>query len=642
MRSLSRTTLRWRWPLQHRQSAGSLASRLAALNGRLLPDFLMDMSISARGLDLGAPQSVRDLGAAGGVDPAELARWTPRRVDRDGFFEIGTERLHRLSLTRTYFRYCPQCVLTDLGSFEGPLAARPWMRLEWTIGHVRTCPEHDLPLVPCHPKRRRFSPFDFNGALQEKLETMEGLGKALPTVHHSLFQDWLIRRLEGERQPGVWLDALSLHVAVAFCEALGVSALHEPKVRTGTFHELDWAAAADAGYDIASAGTEAIEGLLERLARNQGDTRGVWGARDTFGYVYGLLSKHADDAAWAVPRDLVAGFTMRTLPLKVGSVVLGHVVQRQAVHTIWSAAKTSGAHALTIRRLFERESLAPEGMERGLMDHRVTIDANEIQETLQKLTDALSTSEALRRTGFPRLYLRTAIADGHLPTVTGSEKRRYGKHRFEAGAVAGLMDAMFEGSVVVSFPAENMVDITTAQSKAVTTRSRMLRMIYDRELTWKGRLADAEGFGALLLDADEVTRLVRSEPRGDGISMEEILDYIPGLAKGSAKTLLRQGLLASVEQFSPDARRMVPVITRDSADAFLSDYVTLGEALSQRPASPQEGSPPAERSFREGGYAVRTGRVLHLLPQAGQGGRGRHSRLLELLQKACAGCISVV
>lgn len=573
--------LRWTWPLQPRQSAGSLASRLGALNGRVLHEFLRDMGISVRAMDLGLPNAVTAVAAVGGVAPAELARWTPCRLDDVGFFEIGRERLHRLSLARTYFRFCPSCVLEDIDRFDGPAAARPWMRLEWTIVHVRTCPTHGCLLLSCHPQRQRFAPVDFNSAVPKRPAELRGLEDSLPVLPHSDFQDWLIRRLEGTQEAGVWLDGLSLDVAVGLCEALGVSALHDPKVRTGAFAVEDWAAAADAGYAIAADGPKAIEELLERLVRAQRSTRGVWGARDTFGYVYGLLAKHADEDAWAVPRDLVAGFAMRSLPLEAGAVVLGHVVQRQIVHTIRSASKVSGTHTLTMRRLVDREGLAPDGVASGLMDHRVTVSADRIGETLERLSNALATSEVLRRTGFPLQYLRTALTDGHLPTVTGSDRRRNAKHRFDPDAVSGLLDRMFDGCETIQRRDDNMVGIKEARARAVTSQSRILGMIFGQELRWKGRLAGKEGFDALLLDLNEVVRRVRSEPNGFGIGMREILDRLPGLGRDAPKALVARGLLTVTEEFSPEARRMVPVITPDSAEAFRRKFVTLGE-LCQR------------------------------------------------------------
>src|SRR5690606_34556246 len=112
-----------------------------------------------------------------------------------------------------------------------------------------------------------------------------------------------------------WLNKSPLYAAAEFCEALGVSALHHPKVKVETLSESDWATAADEGYRIASAGEASLRELLGRLNDAQAATRGVWGPRDTYGYAYGLLQRTRDDPAYETFRDVVRRFAMETMPI---------------------------------------------------------------------------------------------------------------------------------------------------------------------------------------------------------------------------------------------------------------------------------------------------------------------------------------
>ncbi|WP_280987315.1 TniQ family protein [Fulvimarina endophytica] len=563
------------------QGAVSFTSRVAALNGRPMPNFLREMGIHPNDIDRGRSPAVRHLAEIAGANAENLVRATPVRSKDEAFTDLCGERLRRLSVHRTYFRYCPMCVADDIATFEGPITARPWLRTEWIVSHVRSCDRHGIILANASPERRRFEAPDFNGTMAEDLGHLDAIRAGCPTVPYSPFQRWLLGRLRGERDASNWLDGLDLYVAIGACEGLGVSALHPPKVKASTLTEADWAAAADEGFAHASGGPAAVEKLLGRLNAVQMQTRGVWAPRDTFGYGYVVLERDPGDTAWDPVRDVLVDFAMREMPLKAGIKVLGRVVERQAVHTIRTAAHASGAHALTVRRLFERENLGADALAAGLMDHRVTVDAERIEATVRELKGALSTPRVQKLTGFPLTWLRAIIADGHLPTVTGSNDREFAKHRFTRQAVDGMLERMFAGAETVAAETDNRVGVMKARRRTGATMSKILEPVFSGTLRWKGLLAGAKGLDALLVDVGEVLPLVRNEERGDGITLLDILEFLPGIGRDSPKALLACGLLRSEMQFNPEARRMVPVITRESAERFRAAYVTLGE-LCQR------------------------------------------------------------
>ncbi|WP_102958146.1 TniQ family protein [Mangrovicella endophytica] len=573
--------LAWSHPPEPMQGAASFASRVAALNGRPMPNFLREMGIYPNDIDRGRSPAVRRLAEIAGANADDLVRATPVRSPDAAFTDLCGERLRRLSVHRTYFRYCPACVAEDVAAFEGPVVARPWLRTEWIVSHVRSCDRHGILLANASPERRRFEAPDFNGTMAEDLGRLDGIRAGCPTVPSSPFQRWLLNRLRGERDASNWLDGLELYVAIGACEGLGVSALHPPKVKASTLTETDWAAAADEGFAHASGGPAAVERLLARLNAAQTGTRGVWAPRDTFGYGYVVLERDPGDPAWDPVRDVVVDFAMREMPLEAGTKVLGRVVERQAVHTIRTAARASGAHALTVRRLFERENLGADALAAGLMDHRVTVDAERIEATVRELKGALSTPKVQKLTGFPLIWLRAIIADGHLPTVTGSNDREFAKHRFTRQAVDEMLERMFAGAEAVDTETDDRVNVLKARHRTGATMSKILEPVFGGTLRWKGRLAGAVGLDALLVDVAEFLPLVRNEERGNGINLLDILDFLPGIGRDSPKALLASGLLELEMQFSPEARRMVPVITRESAERFLRRYVTLGE-LCQR------------------------------------------------------------
>lgn len=570
--------LRFTYPLQHREPAAGFAARLATLNGRPMNQLMRDVYIQPFTIDRGKEPDVRKLAVLGAADADELIRYTPKPATRDRFHVVAGETLGHQGVNRTYFRFCPHCVLEDIEAFEGPMAARPWLRLEWTIAHFRSCDRHGVLLTATTPIRRRFEPFNFSETMGSLLDNMQAMAGATP-LHPapSPFQAWLRSRLDGTPDPENWLNQAPLYAAAEFCEALGVSALHDPKVKVESLSEGDWATAADEGYRIASAGEASLRTLLTRLNEAQSETRGVWGPRDTYGLAYGLLHKTREDAAYEPFRKAVRQFAMESMPLPASTDVLGHVLEKQVVHTVRSTAQASGAHDRTIRRVFERKGLGKDSLDAGLRNHRVTVSSEDVERMLEQLKTAMTTPQVMTATGIPRTHLNAIIAGRYLPTVTGSADQAHAKHRFAPSEVDAMMERLFEGATVITTPSPRQMPIMEARGAAVTSIENILAMVFGGKLAWKGRLRGRRDYGALLVDADEITRLVRTEPTMLNLTRTEAIDIIPGFSRFALDAFLASGHLQTAMEFSPDARREVEVITKDSAMRFVESFVTLGE-----------------------------------------------------------------
>jgi len=577
MSDIAVTPMRFRYPLQNREPAAGFASRLAAVNNRYMNEFLRDLRIQPRDIDKGVESQVRLLAMVGAADPDQLVRFTPRPAVRDRFHQVAGETLAHLGVNRTIFSFCPHCVLEDLDQFEGPARARPWLRLQWTISHFRSCDRHNVHLITTTPIRRRFEPFDFSETIDLYIDKLDRLADEAAAAAPSPFQAWLLRRLDGQRDQGFWLDQFPLYVGAQWCEALGVSALHHPKVQTTTLTQGDWATAADEGFRISSGGQQAIEDLLRRLNEAQKDTRGFWGPRDTYGYAYKLLEKNKGDVEYDPIRNMVRDFAVTTIPIEPGTDVLGTIVDKPAVLTVRSVARFSGAHDRSIRRFFERQGIGQEALESGQRNHRVTVAAEQVFEVVEKLKGALSTPQVLRRTGIPRIHLNALLQIGALPTVTGSERHTHAKHRFAPVDVDATMEKLFAGAVEVHQPLPRQMPVLEARQAACASLEQILSWTLDGTLKWKGRLAGRFDYGALLLDADEATALVRQEPPMVNFTRTEAMEFIQVFNAHAIDAFIEEELLIMDMEFSPDARREVPVITRESVELFRKNFVTLGE-----------------------------------------------------------------
>lgn len=578
MRKNGRTLepLAFAYRLEDQEPAAGFASRLAAVNGRSLRDLLRDMCIQQRSLDKGIASAVRDIATLGRADPEKLLKYTP--VPKGGkLYELADETFVRLAVNRTYFRFCVHCVREDIDRYDGPLFSRPWLRLEWTLSHFRSCARHEIFLTATKPIRTPFAPFDFSDTMRPLVPSLPEMADAAPAPGASPFQAWLQDRLRGVRSQENWLDDLPLYVAAPFCEALGVSSLHEPKVKVAKFIASDWAAAADEGFRVASTGEDSLRTLLGRLNEAQSSTRGFWGPRDTYGYAYGLLQKTVDDPAYRKLRDAVRHFALETMPIEPGTDVLGEPAGHRKIHTVRTAARDSGVHALTIRRLFKRMGVDGAGERSGVMDHRILVTSGEVHRVVSELKDAITAPEVEKLLGVPRLHLKALVAGGHLSALADTGSRRNAKRRFSKEVVEQLRMRLFDGACEVSVPAERQVDIVGARRASTCTIPNLLDMVFSGSLNWKGRLVGRTDYMALLLDADEVTRIVRSRETRTNLTKEEAEAFLPGTHGVVVNALISSGYLKLIDEFSPDARRMIPVISRESAEAFRTRFVSLGE-----------------------------------------------------------------
>jgi hypothetical protein len=234
------------------------------------------MGIPTRGVEQANETCIRAVAQLGGAKESELLRFAPLRSPGGSRFKFAGEVFDASSINRTFFRFCPHCVLEDLDSYEGPIIARPWLRLSWILAPIRSCPEHNIQLVRTDPKRQQYQYFDFSRTMDIYRTELEQLAKSAHVMPPSSFQDWLLNRIRGTHQQETWLDDVPAYAAIAFCEGLGVSSLHPPKVMVSRLTEADWALAAEKGFLIASDGEASVRAQLKKLTDAKPQQKACW------------------------------------------------------------------------------------------------------------------------------------------------------------------------------------------------------------------------------------------------------------------------------------------------------------------------------------------------------------------------------
>ncbi len=197
-----RAFLRLGHPLQDHEPAMSYAARLAALNGVDLRKLLGDMRIDNLALGRGEEDAVESLAALrslGREDRERLLRATPWHAVGDKVPTVNGNPLLPGSVLATSTRVCPHCIAEDLERFDGPWTARPWLRLDWVLAHVRACRRHGTILLDVRPDETLRAGHDFSHAIAlQVLPVLDRLrNEAIPAIGTASARWFAIRRRGG-------------------------------------------------------------------------------------------------------------------------------------------------------------------------------------------------------------------------------------------------------------------------------------------------------------------------------------------------------------------------------------------------------------------------------------------------------------
>lgn len=568
--------LRHGHPLQHREPALGYASRLAALNGIDMAQFLRDMRIDPRELGRGGGTTIKlltDLRNLCTEDREALSRYTPWRSKGDHIASIAGNRLLPGSVLNSSVRVCPHCVAEDLAGFEGPLAARPWLRVEWVIRHVRACGSHGNLLVDVVSPHHTHRTFDFNRTVADQvIPHLNRLTHECIPAPGTGFRDWLVGRLDGARSPTNWLDDVPLHAAVTFCETLGLSALHPAETLPSRLTLSNLATASEEGYRAASQGAAAVTVLLDRMLKAHRPRGRVSMAQEkVYGFVYVFLRGTRDDPALEKFRDVVRDHAFASIPFKEGRDVLGVRLDRRRVYSERSAAVITSRSDSSLRELLAGiGSAAPSRTMRG-------IPLADVELALKVGEERLDTKAVAAKTGFDRRLVDALVHRNLLPVVP--ENERFGRpfDRFKNRDVDGLLTRLFRDAVVTDSATDRRMPVAKARNTARGHAVDILGLILDGSLSWVGRLGEGDRFEHLLVDVDEVVAITRARRMRIGLHAQEAVALIPGVSRQGIGHLAKAGLIATMMEFSPESMGTVGVLTRESVDAFVANYVSVTE-----------------------------------------------------------------
>lgn len=569
------------WTLEpgDKEMPADFASRLSARVCRDdLSGFCRDFGLDHRGLVDGKRSAVDGLAALAGVDPESIAREAFTRLDGQQRFLHKGHHLIQQNLSRDKVRACPACLQEDLARHAFRQAARPHRRSTWLIEYVRTCRRHGLALVQLGVASRTARPHDTSLVLAGAIPRIDALARTAERRSVSAFETYLVERLEGIASPVPWVDALPFHAVMRLSAMVGGTDVFGPEVAIDSFDDrARWEIEA-VGFDILSGGEERIFAFLDRLQSSF--TAGLvrCGPHPLFGHLYEWLAHQTDDPAYDPMRDLMRLHARQTLPIGPGDRMFGQEVQGRALHSVRSASQEHALHPKRTRRILMDAGLIDAASD-ALPDDRIVCDAAAADDLLADVAESVSLAAAARYLGMAIPHIMLFVDAGLLvPLISGARGAR--NHAFRRTDLAAFRARLFTAWLIVSEAPAGYAALPIAAKRACCSLAEIAKLVLERRLARIARIESLNGLASLYVDPDEVRPMVEGTAHGN-LTLREAERALKMSTK-VVKSLITEGLLATVSALNPVRRQSQRVVTPHALAEFEARYVSLHALAKER------------------------------------------------------------
>jgi hypothetical protein len=198
-------------------------------------------------------------------------------------------------------------------------------------------------------------------------------------------------------------------------------------------------------------------------------------------------------------------------------------------------------------------------------------------------TEAAAATLSVRQAGIylnaPRVQRAMLYRSGIIvPRIRGGDHGA--ADQFASEDLDTFLARLLDGAVPVRAAAEGRANIPEAAKLACCGSIEVVRLLLDGKLTCKWQLTSERGYMSLLVDIEEVRRLVRGVDHG-GLTGLQIKDKLATTAKVAA-ALIKHGHLAAITVINPVNRCPIVVVPAKEVERFDREYISLFALARQR------------------------------------------------------------
>lgn len=556
-------TLAMKVPFHADETAFSFCSRLAAVNGvPNVKDFCSYVGLNHVKLVVGNAAETGRLLRLAGID--DLAG---RLLTKDGlFYDVNGQRLTRSSVMRSRLRYCPHCLEEDQATEGVRREARGFLRLTWCVTFIRTCAKHRT-LLQVAAHNALAGTHDVVRMIADELPKMSSV-TARP-ASRTPFEDFVEAAVWGRRASYGWIDQFPLYVVGRMSELVGAGALFGKTYHVEDVSDQEWAAAAQEGFSILSAGRPAFEEFLASMHVDFWNRKTHTGGRALYGRLYERLSHENHDPAYDAIRKVIYDVTLDSLPIGPGDELFGRVAERR-IHSVQSAAQEFRIHPKTLRKLLKNANLLL-GSE-SLTDERMLLPKDEMLALVDRIRGNLPARDAADHIGASRTLFDVLVAEGYVRNSAGADQagmyalfRRSDLDAFVA-RIASLQTCEFD-------PEAGLTSFSKTIKRANCKFSELLALLFGGKLRTITIDPTKSGLRAVMFDPREAARLTEL-PSYEGFNIVDAATEL-NIPSQVLRNLIGKGLIATEWQLNPFNRCRQRIIRTADVEEFGRNFVSL-------------------------------------------------------------------
>lgn len=542
-----------RVPFFHDETLVSFASRMARANGRDdLRKFLVDLGIKPLKVSHGEEDEVRRLADIFDM-PADLLRSRSIKVGNGGSMELAGARFHKRALLRTSFRVCTRCLAEDEMDATRMPGTRRYARTIWMIPSVTACCRHDRELETLEVPASGIP--DFCRALElshEKLAAHASMGAERKATDFEVF---VARRLDGVREHGNVLDAVSLSTAIDLSQILGMAARHGRNFTLTQTGDEELRETANEGFQALRAGEDGVLAVLDRVAEERSRSFNRGGGYAIYGSLYfALLRPPRCGDEYERVRELISRHARERMAILPEARVF-RKMNGVSWTSINSVVKQTGLHPATVQKYIDQHFPRSADTEMEAVNF---VSADVAVRVVEALADTISLPHAAALLGWSIHDCRRLVGSEILrPVVNGSGL----KPRYAKSAVLALKADLVARTTARP---EGMMSLRQMSVRFQSGHDYILKAIFDGRLT-RFAYSDAPS----LLDGVRIDPSELLEVTSELVLEFKMVCRVLRLEKAPLSWLVDNGAF-------PSAKRLGGFLAAEVA-AFAHRYVTSAE-----------------------------------------------------------------
>ncbi|MCJ2055950.1 TniQ family protein [Methylobacterium sp. J-048] len=518
-----------------------------------------------RGDDL----TINSLAEAAGVSLPELQRHSLSGVHAD--LSLGGVSMPKSSLCRAEIRACPLCLQDDIRCARVPAVAaygRSW----WHVLALRTCPDHGMALATLSIEPNRSRAHDLARRYEPFLRRLDRIAISLQSRDQSGLEQYIHARLLKPCTGNKFLDSLPLHVVAKTSEAIGFRDTCEGRRPWNTVDSDGWWRAGQVGFDILKGGQADLTEWIR-------DRRGATNKRShssELGTFYRWLT-HAG-VAFDPIRAIAAEQIMSTTALSENAVVFGVRLEARRLWSVTSACNAFGIGADALMRLLAQNGITPSATS-GSLDDILFPASEKFDLAIHKFKNCITLNDAQKFLQLSRTETKSLIGMGLITPISSrinKEVVRLWKPNLKVFVSSVMNSAIQRGACHRS---SHLTDLMHGTRYLSISFGQLISAVLDNRLTVY-RSDKSESISSLYADAEDIRRL-RSEIAG--YSAREVARILKADDRVVDALVSNKYLDADS---SPIKKGHMRIISKESIDSFLSNYVIISALASQIGVSP--------------------------------------------------------